>query len=211
MSAQSTLPELFACLDRPLDSVNLRRFFLMLMRAHWLDTQNHGSLSEFFSCVRYDDDPAQKTLDVELSYTYDPSKSSLSPAIYVGFEGFNLQKLGIGNSVGRAPDNSTRQEAKRAETIMRVTHVAPSADMALLMAESNAVILQGIEKDLIANMDILSLEVLGWSDPKMLEKAPERNFQVDLRCSLSFNFMVEIDIESHRIKKFGTELNATTH
>lgn len=210
MSGQSTLNELFACLDRPLDSVNLRRFFLMLMRAHWMDSQNHGSLSEFFSCVRYDEDPAQRTLDIELAHTYDPNKASLSPAIYVGFESFNLQKLGIGNSVGRSPDNSTRQEAKRAETMMRLSHVASSADMALLMAESNAVLLQGIEKDLIANMDILSLEVMGWTDPKPIEKAPERNFQVDLRCSLSFNFIVEIDIESHRIKKFGTELNATT-
>jgi hypothetical protein len=210
MSNSSTLHELFGCMDKPLDSVNLRRFFLMLFRAHWMDTANHGSLAEFFDCMRYDDDPKKSTVDVQLAHNYDEKKGSARPAIFVGFEGFTLKKLGIGSSVGRAADNSTRQEAKRADTVLRVGHMAQSADMALMMAESNAVLLQGIEKDIIANMDILGLEVLGWSDPRIMEKAPDRNFQVDLRCAVTFNFMVEIDIESHRIKKFGTELNAST-
>jgi hypothetical protein len=146
-------------------------------------------------------------MDVELSHVYDPEKGSTRPSVYVGFEGFSLKTIAQGDLIGRAQDNSTRQEGKRADTIMRVGHVAESADMALMMAESDATLLQGIHKDIMQNMPILKLDVLGWSDPQLREKAPDRNFQVDLRCSISFSFMVEIDIESHRIKKFGAELN----
>ena len=204
-----TFTSLFECMRRPMDSVNIRRFFLMLLRAHWSDNANHGQLAEFLDCMRYDEDPKERTLDVELAHVFDPDKGSTRPGIYVGFGGFELKKVAMGNVIGRADDNSTRQEGKKAETVLKVGHMSQSADMSLLMAESNAVLLQGIEKDICRNMDILNMEVLGWSDPRLMEKAPERNFQVDLSCAVSFNFMVEIDIESHRIKKFGTELNAT--
>lgn len=210
MSANTrTFTELFECMRRPLDSVNLRRFFLMLIRAHWSDKANHGSLAEFLDCLHYDEDPKERTLDVELAHTYDPGKGATRPGIYVGFGGFNLKTLAIGGNIERRPDNSARTEGKKAETVLKIGHLSQSADMSLLMAESNAVLLQGIHKDIISNMDILDLQVLGWSEPRILEKAPDRNFQVDLQCAVSFNFMVEIDIESHRIKKFGTEFNAT--
>jgi hypothetical protein len=199
-----TLTELYECMRRPLDSVNLRRFFLMLFRAHWSDAANHGQLKDFFDCLQYDDNKDERTVDVELAHVYDVDKGTTRPSIYVGFSGFSMKKIAIGNAVGRSEDNSVRREGKKAETLLRVGHIAQSADMALLMAESNAVLLQGIEKDICSNMDLLSLEVLDWSDARLLEKSPDRNFQVDLQCAISFNFMVEIDMESHRIKKFGT-------
>ena len=204
-----TFTELYECMRRPLDSVNLRRFFLMLIRAHWTDRVNHGALADFLDCMHYDEEPKDRTLDVELSHTFDPEKGSRRPGIYVGFGGVQLKTIGIGGSVERRPDNSARTEGKKAETMLKIGHINQSADMALMMAESNATLLQGIHKDIIANMDVLDMQVIGWSEPQLMEKAPDRNFQVDLQCAVSFNFMVEIDIESHRIKKFGTEFNAT--
>jgi len=208
-SEKTTLTELYECLSAPLDSVSLRRFFLMLIRAHWLDQDNHGTLSDYFDCMQYSDDPAKRKVDVQLSHVFDPEKGTTNPAMYIGFEGFKLNTVGLGDTIGRKPDNSARQEGKRADTVMSIGHISPSADTSLMMAESNATLLQGVHRDIISNMDILNLDVLGWSDARLMEKAPDRTFQVDLRCSISFNFMVEIDIESHRIKKFGTELNAS--
>jgi len=204
-----TLTKLFQCLDAPLDSVSLRRFFLMLFRAHWLDPANHGTLSEYLDCMKYSEDPKERTVDVELSHTYDPEKGAARPSIYVGFTGFILRPIAIGDSIGRLDDNSARREGKRADTLMKVSAIAKSADQALLMTESNATLLQGIHKDIMRSMDILKLEVRGWTDARIMEKAPDRNFQVDLDVAISFNFLVEIDIESHRIKKFGTEIKGT--
>lgn len=203
-----SLYNLFECMTEPLNSVNLRRFFLMLFRAHWLDSDNHGTLKEHLSCMRYDDNPKEKTMDIELAHVYDKAKGNSRPAIYVGFDGFGLKSSGIGDVIGHALDNSSRIESKKAETLMRVGHISESADMALMMAESNATLLQGIHKDIMASMDILKVDVQGWSDPVLMEKAPDRNFQVDLTCAVSFNFMVEINIESHRIKKFALQLEA---
>lgn len=202
--------QLFECMRRPVDSVNLRRFFLMLMRAHWMDPANHGPLAEPLGCMVYSEDPKKKSLDVRLAHDYEGEAGSSVPAIYVGFNGFKLGKLFIGDAVGRTGDNSARREGKRVDTVLKVAHRARSADQALLMAESGATLLQGIHKDIMANIPLLAFSVDMWTDAERKESGATRYFQVDLVCSLAFNFQVEIDMESHRIKKFGSTVNATT-
>lgn len=209
MAADESLQELFSCMRQPLGSVTLRRFFLMLMRAHWSDPDNHGTLSDLLGCMVYSDPPEKSKLPIFLSHDYDPSQGSRIPSIYVAINQFRLAKVALGNEAGYNEDNSARTELKRCDAEVRVAHRAMSADQALLMAESGAALLQGVHKDIAGNLDLLDFQVNGWTDALRREQGETRYFQVDLTCSVAFNFLVQIETESHRIKKFGLKVNAS--
>lgn len=203
----SELARLMHCMDRPLDGANLRSIFLLLTRAHFSDPANHGYLEDTIGCFKYSDDPKESTLSVQLSYNYDPEKSSPIPAVYVGMDqGTKFGKLDMDNQSAQFADRSGKEYSKLATAGISFIHLARSMDQALLLAESSAAFFMGIRESLKLQLGLSSFDVLSLSPPALVQKDPERYFRVDLQCALSFNFVVSVNIESHRLKKFAIKL-----
>lgn len=203
----SELSKLLHCMDEPLNGANLRTIFLLLTRAHFSDPANHGYLEETIGCFKYDDDDKLSTLPVELSYVYDPEKTSPIPAVYVGMDqGMQFRRTDMDDKSATFSDNSGFESAKLAVTSLSIIHLARTMDQALLLAESSAAFYMGIRESLKLQLGLSSFDVLSLSPAALAGKAPERYFRVDLQCALAFNFVVSVNIESHRLKKFAISL-----
>lgn len=203
----SELLRLRHCMDEPLNGSNLRSIFLLLTRSHFSSPKNHGLLESSIGCFVYDDDPAKRTLDIELSHNFIPNKSVKVPAIYVGMDqGTTFSKVDFNNHLQFNEDNSGWHTGKLATTAVAFIHLAPTLDQALLMAESSTAFFMGVRDNLKTKLNLSSFDIVSLSPAALIEKSPTTYFRVDLQCALSFNFVVSVNLESHRLKKFNMSL-----
>lgn len=191
----------------PLNAYNLRRFFLLLTRAHYSSVENHGYLSGDLGCAIYSDNPVERTVNVAPSYEYNPNRDGEMPSIYVGVDQpLTFSKLDLRSEAGHSSDNSAHSQAYIAKTAVNFVHIFKTADQALLAAESTLMFMIGIQGSIRSNLNLMSFEPVSMSPPAFKEKAPESQMRVDVTMSLSYQYNVLVNIESHRIKKFAIEL-----
>lgn len=208
MSASISLKALHTCFNTPLDGANLRSVFLLLTRLHYSEPKNYGDLEAKLGCFKYSDDKADSTIAVELSQEYDLSKGSVRPAVFVGMDsGLTFKKTDVAHKSGQAEDNSFSDTSHIAVMGLNIIHVASTMDEALLLAESSASFYIGIREAIMDRLGLLSFVPIAITAPHMMEASPERYFRVDTTFSLSYNYVVRVNIESHRLKKFAMELN----
>ncbi len=203
------LRQLDACWKEPLNGSNLRTTFLLLTRAHFSDPKNYGYLEKKLSCFVYDTDAAASTLSVELSQEYDVNKASKRPAVFVGLDqAFQFAKVSNDMKHSNFEDNSGESRGFIVNTALSIIHVAETIDQALLLADSSASFYIGITDAIKGQLELMSFMPATISPPALIEKGQERGFRVDVTFSLSFNYVVNANIESHRLKKFAIELAA---
>ncbi len=194
-------------MQEPLNGSNLRTLFLLLTRAHYSDSKNYGYLEPQLQCLKYSDDPNEQTLFVELSQEYSYDKGIRRPAVYVGFDQpMQFKKIDLKHNQQNQEDNGASDLGFLVTATLSLIHVAASQDTALLMADSSSSFFIGIRDPLKKRLGLMSFDPVSISPPAMIDRAPERYFRVDCMFNLTFNYVVQANIESHRLKKFALEL-----
>lgn len=208
MSDIDDVKELLSCMDEPITAVNLRRIFLLLMRVHWSDSDHFGSIGQHLTCDQYNYADPRDGLKVDLVETFDPENTSTSPGVYVGLKkGIKYKKKVVADFVEHSDDRARTDAVKEAQTLLVISHVNASADQALAMGEIDVTFLFGVRPALMQRMNIRGFDILTLTDPLKIDEAPNRDYQVDVVASLTFDLSVTTNIESHRIKKIATMLN----
>lgn len=203
-----TAEEFFDRLERPLDVINMRRIFLLLMRLHYSDAANYGDYSQDLSGMTWDESEKSPML-IDLLYLYNWDRPSPRPAVYVGFKDYVFKPSGINSEAGSNEDGSQTYQTKIVTTRLVLRHVAPGGDLAQLMAENSISFLEGVRPMLLSRLrhsGLMKLDANVIGEPVLREKSPDRHFTVDAAGELAFNFVITTNLESHRIKKFAMQL-----
>lgn len=185
--------------ETSLDLVRLRRIFLMLAREHFSDEANYYRVEEMAPLV-YHEEPAKRSLDVDLDYVYDPGEVGKRPAIYVGTGPVQFAKQVVDNYETTSEDGAVRYHTTRGSVQIGVSHIATEADLALQLGVQSLHFFAGIRHLLMGALpDMLQYEVLQLTQPQLINPDKIRNFQVDLQISLQFNTDWATYVEGHRI------------
>lgn len=193
-------------MTEPLNGSNLRTVFLLLARAHFSSAKNYGYLEPQLSCAVWDADPFKASLAVELSQEYERAKNQNTPAVYVGFDQpFSFKKIDLSDNTEDHADNSGRVMGVLTTATLSIIHVAPTMDQALLLADSSTSFFLGTRDSVASRLNLIAFDPISISPPAMIDKGPERNFRVDATFGLTFNYVINANIESHRLKKFAME------
>ena len=199
--------EFFRLLEAPLSMVSLRRIFLLMLRLHYSDPDNFGDYKDLIGNLRYNDELKFSTLGIELLSTFEPESYKDGQAnIFLGFQSHNFKKVAINNYSGQNTDGSSNYHVMPTDSVLVLRHVANTGDQALLIGEMTAAFLFGIRPMLMQKIGLRAMDVLSVSDPKIIDKAPERSFQVDVSVAINFGYVMTTNIESHRIKKIAMRM-----
>ena len=199
--------EFFETIVRPLTASSLRRIFLLMMRFHFSDANNYGELRGLLKNLIWTDTEETTALDVELLGVFNPGILVRRPAVFVGFQNFQFNKKVTGDYAGESEDAATKYLVKTVDTELVIRCVAADEDMSTAMVDTATAFMFGMREMLLCKMrpQLRSLEVDGITDPKLVEKSPERRFQCDLLTKLNFNYTIDVNLESHPIKKVAVE------
>lgn len=206
MSARVSAEQFFECLRKPINSVTLRRVFLLMMRVHWSDTHNFGDLKDELSCLVYSDEAGSR-LDVILDYMFDSKQTTSYPAIILGFGDMTTKKNSLDNYAGISEDYAAKYYALPTSIPLKISHIHSNADTAAAMAESTATFLLGTREPMMQRLNLRAFDITSISAVNLYEKAPSRYFKVEVSAQLDFNMAVTVNLEGHRLKKFGQEFN----
>ena len=204
--AVSSLTQLASCLQEPLTLVNLRAIMLLLVQAHYSDPANFGLFEDELECLASNPEDPKRKLAILLDHVADAKNPSPVPAIWVNYEECRLDKKVINNLSESSEDNSRTTYLKQQQVKFMITHVHSSVDIAITMAESTADFFSGVRPHLMSTLRLGSFEVDYISKPRLMERSPERNFEVDVALTLVFSYATSVNIESHRLKKFSLEI-----
>lgn len=213
MTVPACAANYFQCVyDRPWTLVNIRQIFTSALQVHWMDPQHHLSTigTDDLSCLRYVEDeqgvrPSER-LAVAPTHTLDEHRPV--QGVYLGTPGgLQLKKLALDNYAGHNQDLSGTSFAHAAQASLQITHVHPSADMALLMATSTSVFLYALRQHLKDHPDFMGFEPQGQTDALLLEKEGTPYYKVDIGYQFMFNYRASVTLESHRLKTYGQLLN----
>jgi len=204
------LQELHGYFDKPLNSVALRRAFLILARLHWGHASNHGDYAEMLKGLLYAGGP-ERTLKVDLFDLFKGEDREDYPAIFVGFrDGLRYSKVALDNMSGQTAALDGQSYTRVAKANMTLSHYHANSDTALIMAESTSSFLEGVRPQTMRNMGLALMEVDSLAGPSRVHSSAETVFKVDIFVGLSFNTAMTVTIESHRIKKWSAALSRTT-
>ena len=185
--------------ETSLDLVQLRRIFLMLTREHFSDAANYYRVEEMAPIV-YHEEPAKRTLDIDLDYIYDANEVEKKPSIYVGTGPVQFAKQVVDNYETASEDGSIRYHTTRGSVQIGLSHIATEADVALQLGVQSLHFFAGIRHLLMGALpNVLQYEILQLTQPQLTDPGKIRNFQVDLQISLLFNTDWATYMEGHRI------------
>lgn len=182
-----------------LDPVRLRRIFLLLTREHFSNPENH--INNYLLDYKYTDEPATRSLDVDLDFTYDTEEIGKKPAIFVGTGPFAFKKQVINNSIEDSQDDSAHFFSTQCTTSIKIKHVTTAADLSMLLATQSLNFFGCIREHLMGLIPgVLQYEITQLSPPTLIEATKIRIFQCDLDIALAFDTLWSSYVESHRIK-----------
>ena len=203
--------EFFESFEKPFTMSGLRRIFLLLMRFHFSDSNNYGDLREVLKSLVWTEKEETTAMDVELLGVFNPSILVRRPAVYVGFRDMKFDKKVVADYAGQSEDTATRYLVKIVDTQLVVRSVAADEDMVSAMSDTALAFLFGMRDMLFRKLQpqMRAMDVAEMTDPKLVEKAPERRFQCDVITALNFNYSISTNLESHPVKKVAVEWGAS--
>jgi hypothetical protein len=206
-TTQECAKELECCLHLPKDMVTLRRIFLSILRLHFSDPGHYGVYQDELGCFYYSSDPEKaSTLHVALMHTVDPKKIGPLPAIYVGISSATFEKQAIDNYQSVSADGATSIFTNLCQAAVKISHLARSADQAILLAENTLSVMAGMRPQLMEVFSFLMFDIQQITEPKIQEKGSDTAYIVDVNVSLAFNFLMSCNIESHPLARIGLDL-----
>lgn len=201
------LPDLYAELQgcaqqSPLLPSKLRRFFLLMLRAHWSDSGNYGpDLQQTLGCLEWA--PDGHRLGVELQGVQ--GVDTLRHMVWVRLGNFQARQVSFGNRGESSDDGATERYIMPCTAQLLISHDSPSLDESFDMAWSTFCFLMGFQDSII---DALGGPGAGFKvqlvgEPAQHEISPKERFRVDVGAALSVNVAVATTLESHRLKRIA--------
>ena len=194
------------CFEKSMNSVTLRRFFLITTRLHWGFPENHGEYEEYLKGLVYKGDNKER-MKVQLFEKMDREDREEYPAIFLGFrQGLNYTKLAVGDRSEMSEDMASQTFTRKAQTSLVVSHYHASGDTALMMGESSSSYFEATRESTMHSLGLQGMEVASLIGPIRVNREAGPVFKVDLIIGLSFNTTMKVSLESHRIKKWRLRL-----
>lgn len=211
----------FDCVyEDPWTPMNVRRLFTSATQVHWSNPDHHLGTGDgdTLGCIQWVpgetpdvDEPAfggvptDERLTVTSIFTFD--EKNPQQGVYVGTGDMSLEKKMLNNLSAVSKDNATETFLHVASIAVTFKHIHRDPDIALAMANSTNVFLYAMRKELKQHPHFMGFDPVAQSQPTQIEKSAERYFSVDLAWQFEFNYMVDVTLESHRLKKYGIQFN----
>ena len=171
----------------------------MLVREHFSDPSNY--LDPSISSLYYSKED-NRSLDIELDFTYDSEDIGKKPVIYVGTGPYKFKKQVIDNYENSSDDNSIIQSTTECVTNIAIRHITTSSDLCLSLASQTTQFLGSIRQLLWESIPgILVYEVSELTPPTLIDPEKIKIFQSNVNISLGFNMTWITRIEGLRIKE----------
>lgn len=215
MTVPAYARQYFDCVyNQPWNPVVIRRLFTSALQTHWSEPDHHLNTigSGELGCMRYSDDPDRDQvspadlLHVQPLHTFDEDQPY--QGVYVGAGAMRFRKLALGNFIGVSQDRAEHSYSMMASVPIQIKHIHRTADTVLLMASSTIVFLHALRDHLAQHPHFMSLDPQAADQPLQVKDLGERYFEVAIMWDFVFNHNVSVLLESHRLKKYGTELSA---
>jgi hypothetical protein len=200
-AADSTLLEELATVA--LTPVTIRKIFILLTRLHYSDPDHFGSLKPKLSKFVWSADLKLRGIHIDFDYNYDPEKTDLRPAVFVGTSDIDYRKLVINNQQSQTADRSGEIFVKQAGTNIILRHIGKTPDETWALGDMSAQFYMGITKMLQERLKVSSFEVVKLMASKPFERKSQEadsQFIVDLIMNLQYNAAWLTTREGHRIK-----------
>lgn len=186
----------------PLTPVLLRRFFLLMLRAHFSDPANYGpEIEDDLKCVYWTPDPNDRTIDIDVAGS--DKGESRNPQIWIRLGNFQFKRQGFDSKHhDYGDDNASEVTILGCSCQLLIGHEGRTVDIAYNLAWSTLCFLLGFRDSI---KDMLGGEYAGFipeilGEPNMLEAAPKDRIRVDVGARLDINIAVVTTVESHRLK-----------
>jgi len=214
MTIPASARSYFDCVyHKPWTLVNIRQLFTMALQTHWMHPEHHQSTigTTDLACLRYAPDSDKEIILSErltIAPTHTIDETRPTQGVYIGVPGgIQFKKLVTDNLAGTSIDTSEEIFAHQATVGLLFSHLHSNADTALLMMQSTSVFLYALRKHLKQHPNFLGMDPGQASDARLIEKASEPMYRVDLSYSFSFNYQASVSLESHRLKTYGAQLS----
>lgn len=188
--------------EESLDPVVLRNVFLQATRRLYAEPENYGSLRERLKNFRYHAEVAQSTLPVELDFEYNPVTLQPRHSVYVGVGAVGFSTTVLDHRADVSDDRAKITYTQSAATVLRLRFVAPAPDEALYLAVVASAYFMAMSRLFVQRLGLSRFDLNELGEPRLLEKAPTRLFEVPFTANLAFNFNVVSTLEGQRLKTY---------
>lgn len=204
---QSDNPILELIRQEHLDPVQLRRIFLLLTRDVYATERNFSSEELKVDPVKWSEEKRDRTLDVQLNFTYENNVVNPKPAVYVGLGNTDFNRQAINDFSDRSTDNATTYYTKGSKVPLIFEHVSTSGDFSYLLANHTARSFSGLIPFCKRNIPPLTdMQLVQISAIQMRDKTDEKEFVTKVTFMLDAAFSWNVTLESHRLKNLGFDM-----
>lgn len=196
-------------LDGIVNTVNLRRVFLLLTQMHFSTPANYGPLRKTLADLVWSPDVASRTLNIQLQHDFDErGVVNILPSIFFGVGNTDFDNEVVAAEAGYNDDNSSHKIVMKATTVFQWVCVANTADLAGNIAETCFSFFANARPWLIKTLGFRYF-ILKQIGQVILAKLPENReyYRVDIRGTLDYNHVMSVSQESHRLKKVSMALS----
>jgi len=200
----TAIKDLVACADAPLTTTSIVHAFTALLQAHYSHTSNYGSMFAHMKCIKWGDDG---NIAITAKDVIDGAGTDSFPGIFVGRGAIKLAKTGFSDSHSMSQDTARTTIAKFTSLALEVTHVHKRADIAYDLAELTATTLMALSTIMRDRLGLSMVDVTDVTKPTKLKASPNAMYQSTVVVALHYTWAANINIESHRIKKFTLDMD----
>jgi hypothetical protein len=183
----------------------IRRYFLLLIRAHWSSAKNFGiGLEDSLSCLEWAEG-SDTGVDIQL-YGAKPVNDTI-PSIRIKFGNIQSAKKTFGGRTdGYERDNATELLEMPCSSQLLFSHYSNATDLSFDMAWTTYCFLVGWMEPIMLSIGASGFEPQLVGEPNLIEPDPDSRFRVDVGAKLNFNVAVATTTESHRLKQIITSV-----
>lgn len=185
---------------KELNSIELLRFFQLLVSAHWEHSDNHGQYSQYLSCIN------NKNI-VETTLDANPKTAKTTPKITIKLGDIKYEKAHLGDNKAESEDGNIITYAWGCTTPIIFNHRFETPGQTLVAAESTFEFLTAIANEVRQLLNLSSFVPVGISQPKKEKNQASDDFNLDIVFNISYNYYVSANLETHRIKVVASNIS----
>lgn len=204
--------EFFDCyFTKPWDWLSLGEMFVGALKVHWENPAHHAPTiaRNALDCLQYAKEGTPNILPSNRLNitTYDNfDENAPFQGVYVEISDLMFEKKVVDNYSAVSDDRATTTYSRSCAVNITARHVHREKNVAALMGTSTFVFFDALRAYLKVTRDFRGFDPQGQSKPRLIENDGARHFMVDVAWIFAFNYRVNIDFESHRLKKYGTQV-----
>ena len=185
---------------KELNSVEILKFFQLLLAAHWEHADNHGQYAQYLSCID------NRGL-VETTLDENPKGVKTVPKISIKLGEVKFEKAHLGDEKAESEDGNILTFGWGCSTQLIFNHRFETPGQTLIAAESTFEFLSAIANEVRQLLNLTTFLPVGISQPKKEKNQASDNFNLDIVFNISYNYYVSANLETHRIKVIASTIS----